>query len=191
MEQENKPNTPKSSNLVSFLLKSSCFIIVFFIIFYLFLPGISHPPKTRAKEIVCRSNLKSISLAVRLYSEDNNTDQALTSQSLPKPDKWNDLIVDYMRSAKPNMCPSVNKQDSKTCAFVLNKNLYDLKSPILAPSEIVLAFEGPVGWNQTGGAEDMVYRHGTEKEPICNVALIDGSVMRVNKSEAANLKWKP
>lgn len=182
MEQKNEPNTPKSSNLVSFFLKSSCFIIAFFIIFYLFLPGISHPPKTRAKEIVCRSNLKSIALSVILYSQDNDA-------KWPTAEKWNDMTVDYLGSKKPNMCPSVKKQEPKTCAFVFNHNLYELKGPI--PRDMVLAFEGPVGWNQTGGAEDMVYRHGTEKEPSCNVALTDGSVMRVRKSEAANLKWKP
>lgn len=189
MEQENKPNAPKSSSLISFFLKSFCFIIVFFIIFFLFLPSITHPPKTKAKEIVCRSNLKSISLVVRLYSEDNKTDQTLTSQSLATAEKWNEVIYPYLLTEKPNMCPSVKKQDGKTCTYLLNKNLYDLKGPI--PDDMVLAFEGAVGWNQTGGPEDMVFRHGTEKDPSCNVALCDGSVMRVRKSEAAALKWKP
>lgn len=184
MEQENKPKSKKLNFHAEWIIAIGIIIILI----ALLLPALEKP-KGPAKEIICLSNLKHFAMAVTMYYMDNEYGKVPTALSLPTAEKWNEVIYPYLLSEKPNMCPSVKKQEPKTCTYFLNKNLYDLNVPI--PTDMVLAFEGRIGWNQTGGPEDMVYRHGTQKDPSCNVVLSDGSHMRVKKSEAANLKWKP
>ncbi|MBW8016439.1 MAG: hypothetical protein FVQ82_09645 [Planctomycetes bacterium] len=183
MEQENLIKTSRAITVLEIIVIIAIIALIFFIISPMFHRG--HPP---AHNIRCMTNLRHIALSVILYYEDNANANTPTNLSLPTPDKWNDLTIEYLGDDSVYMCP-LEKQAPKTCTYILNKNLYDLKGPI--PPDVVLAFEGPTGWNQTGGPEDMVYRHGSDKDPVCNVALAEGSSMRVKKSEAANLKWKP
>jgi hypothetical protein len=187
MKQENKPKAepvkfPGTVRRILPLFPSLWLIPItmLFMVFAIILPMFQRP-RLPAKTIVCRTNLKQISLGVTIYSNDNDG-------AIPTAEKWNDLIFEYIADERPHQCPSIGKQAPKTCAYILNRNLYDLKTPI--PGDMVLAFEGPVGWNQTGGAEMMVFRHGTESVKCCNVALFDGSVTNVTEDEAAKLKWK-
>jgi prepilin-type processing-associated H-X9-DG protein len=180
MEQENEQVKSESSKLVRTLLKLSIAIAIIAFLIFLALPKM-HKDTELPRIVICRSNLRQISLSVLIYSQDNDG-------SLPTSEKWNDMIVEYMGNEKSYRCPLVEKQAKKTSTYFLNRNLRNLKEPNLA--DVVLLFEGQPRWNQTGGAEDMVYRHGKEKDPICNVAFADGHVERVKKSEAGKLKWE-
>ena len=57
------------------------------------------------------------------------------------------------------------------------------------PSDLVIFFESAPGWNQTGGADDVVTdRHG-ENNPGANVAFADGHVEFVEAEDIPNLRW--
>ncbi|MCF7955441.1 MAG: hypothetical protein K9M75_06535 [Phycisphaerae bacterium] len=138
--------------------------------------------KVHYKYEVCRDNLAEIAIGVLVYSSETT--------SLPSPDKWNDLIFEKVgEQLYEYQCPLI-EQTSKICPYVMNRNLSSIGGPV--PDDMVMLFEGPVGWNQTGGSEMMVFRHKDYKnDTVCNVALANGKVMTVDKNQAQNLKWKP
>ncbi|MHC4155524.1 MAG: hypothetical protein ACYST6_11470 [Planctomycetota bacterium] len=135
---------------------------------------------------MCRSNVHQLSLFMTFYTDDNNG-------HYPTTDKWCDLLVaSYPEAADPYIfiCPVVRDkmtQDSNQSCYVLNENILGMKASEIPP-DVVLLFEGPIGWNQTGGPELLTteYHKG---EGVC-VSLADLSVKFVRPDEFAELKWK-
>lgn len=176
--QNEETKTTKPANLSRYLIKAIVLLVTITLVCL-----ILFPPKPRnkiAKMIVCKSNLKGIALAIKLYTAEHE-------YRLSSHEKWNDLLTLYHKNNKILRCPAEKNQDDNICTYVLNNNVKKLKPPV--PSDLVIAFEGPTGWNQTGGSEMIVYRHIENTK--CNVLLADGTVIEVNETEAANLKWKP
>ncbi|MHC4858232.1 MAG: H-X9-DG-CTERM domain-containing protein [Planctomycetota bacterium] len=55
------------------------------------------------------------------------------------------------------------------------------------PGDLVLLFESAPGWNQVGGADDVVTdRHG---KPGANIAFADGHVEFVKAEDIPILRW--
>jgi len=59
------------------------------------------------------------------------------------------------------------------------------RDPIAGFLSGLLLFESKGGWNQAGGPELLT----TEHHDVCNVLLVDGSVMTVGPNEIGGLKW--
>lgn len=161
-------------------------LIVVVMLIYILLPRIPDE-RVISKVAICRSNLKQFALAIKLYANDND-------DRLPPHEKWNELLTPYLPDYKKIICPTEKKKDDKICTFILNKNLKNRMSlnnrMSKVPEDMVILFEGPTGWNQSGGPEMIVFRHG-KKEKKCSVALADGTIIQVNETEAKKLKWKP
>ncbi|MHC4060566.1 MAG: type II secretion system protein [Planctomycetota bacterium] len=135
----------------------------------------------------CRSNLHQLSLFMKLYADDNNG-------RYPTMDKWCDLLTkNYLPGVDPDLlfCPGARDkitQDSNQSSYVLNKNVLGMKVSEIPP-DMVLLFEGPVGWNQVGGPELLTTEY--HKDDGVGVSFTDLSVKFVSTNELAELKWKP
>ena len=134
----------------------------------------------------CKSNLHQLSLVMKFYTDENDG-------QYPATDKWCDLMVDtYFDSVEPDIfvCPgAIDKitQDSNQSSYVLNKNIVGMKASEV-PADVVLFFEGPIGWNQVGGPELLTTEY--HKDDGACVSFPDLSVKFVRPDELAELKWK-
>jgi hypothetical protein len=123
---------------------------------------------------------------MKFYTDENDG-------QYPTTDKWCDLLTkSYWPSVDPDLfiCPgAINKitQDSNQSSYVLNRNILSMKASEV-PADMVLLFEGPVGWNQVGGPELLTTEYHKD-EGAC-VCLADLSVKSVHPDELDELKWK-
>jgi hypothetical protein len=123
---------------------------------------------------------------MRFYTDENNG-------QYPSTDKWCDLLVDtYLDSVQPDffVCPGAldkRTHDSNQSCYVLNKNIVGMTTSEV-PADMVLFFEGPVGWNQVGGPELLTTTNHKDKGAFVSVADLRTKFVRPN--EFAALKWK-
>lgn len=136
--------------------------------------------RDQAKTIVCKSNLKQLSLGVVMYADDNDGE-------FPTASEWCDLVFDYVDSNQQIFrCPAA--PEGIFYGYVFNRNLDGVKLHEVDP-QTVMIFEADGGWNKTGGADLATFdRHG---RPGCNVGFADGSVEFVPAERIGELKWKP
>jgi hypothetical protein len=134
--------------------------------------------KEKAQRINCANNLKQLALAVRVYAVDHN-------DQLPPAATWCDAIQGGTSSPKVFQCPS---EPGLRCAYAFNARLDSKKEGDIDP-QTVLLFESGVGWNGTGGA-GMLKPHKHSSRTV-NVALADGAVMQIPRSQLGTLRWEP
>ena len=80
------------------------------------------------------------------------------------------------------LCP---EDKTGPCSYAMNENIPAGANEL--PGDMVLLFESAPGWNQTGGADDVVTdRH---KRPGANIAFADGHVKFVKPEDIPNLRW--
>jgi hypothetical protein len=124
---------------------------------------------------------------MKFYTDENNG-------QYPSTDEWCDLLTkSYMPTMEPELfiCPGATDkitQDSDQSSYVLNRNVLGMKASEIPPN-VVLLFEGPVGWNQVGGPELLTTEY--HKDEGASICLADLSVKSVRPSEFATLRWKP
>ena len=124
---------------------------------------------------------------MKYYADENNG-------QCPSTDKWCDLLTkSYSPTMDPDLfiCPGAAQKitrDSDQSSYVLNKNILGMKASEIPP-DVALLFEGPIGWNQVGGAELLTTAYHKD-EGVC-VSFADLSVKFVPSRELASLKWKP
>ncbi|MHC4231430.1 MAG: H-X9-DG-CTERM domain-containing protein [Planctomycetota bacterium] len=71
------------------------------------------------------------------------------------------------------------------CSYAMNENIPADAGEL--PGDLVLLFESAPGWNQVGGADDVVTdRHG---KPGANIAFADGHVEFVKAEDIPILRW--
>ena len=129
-----------------------------------------------AKLIVCKSNIRQLDIAFLLYHEDNK-------MWAVKQD-WCDLIKPYIGEENSRV---FRCREDKTgpCSYAMNENIPADVNEL--PADLVVLFEAASGWNQIGGADDVVTdRHG---KPGANIAFADGRVEFVAAEEIAGLRW--
>ena len=159
---------------------SGFFLLMLPIYAALLLPALAQA-KQRAQSINCMSNVRQLSLAVMMYSSDNN-------DLLPRTNSWCDQITQYVRSADPFRCPT--GEGSLRSHYAFNAKLSGLSQiKISRRANTVMLFETEGGWNASGGPELMLKspRHG--KQFI--VAFTDGHVEQINEARLQNLRWDP
>ncbi len=137
---------------------------------------ISNRPYTHPLHIICKSHMRAIGIVFQLYAEENDS-------RLPTASSWCDLISPYIDSESWYQCPS---DRNARCSYALNKNLpAKLKE---TPPDMVVLFESPPGWNQTGSYETAVpdrHKKGS------NILFANGRVELVKPAELPSLQWTP
>lgn len=153
------------------------------VVFTLLLVAIMLPALTRAKDqaktIVCRSNLRQLSLALILYVEDNDG-------RFPTASKWGDLLLVYTGSDRELFsCPG---GPEGIYGYAFNKNLDGMRmSKIRSPGRMVILFEADAVWNDAGEADLAAFdRH---RRPGCNIGFVDGHIEFVPVERIGELKW--
>jgi prepilin-type processing-associated H-X9-DG protein len=127
--------------------------------------------------IICRSNLKMLSLATYLYHEYNKV--------WPDQTNWCDSLKPYTKEDDGSdfQCPV---DEIGPCSYAMNENIPTDANAL--PPDLVLLFESAPGWNQAGGPDDVVTdRHGN---PSANIAFADGHVEFVEAEDIPSLRWK-
>ncbi|UCH33137.1 MAG: hypothetical protein JSV65_11130 [Armatimonadota bacterium] len=130
----------------------------------------------------CLSNLHALSLAARMYAQDN-------SGRLPPADAWSDAIwgQGYITNRKALICPAAPELRS---GYAFNRALGGLQaSEIADPEQTVLLFDSDLGWNGTGGLEALCSppRHGG----VNIVAAVGGDASAVTPDDERHLIWQP
>jgi hypothetical protein len=147
-----------------------------------FMAGMTLPALAKAKQkaqrINCVNNMKQLALAVRMYAVDHN-------DQFPPAATWCDAIQGGTGSSKVFQCPS---EPGLRCADAFNAKLDGKKEGEISP-QTVLLFESDAGWNGTGGTGDLrPHKHSSR---TVNVALADGAVMQIPRSQLGTLRWEP
>jgi hypothetical protein len=144
--------------------------------------GLLLPALARAKQLAqtinCTNNMKQLGLAVKVYAVDHDG-------QLPPAATWCALIQTNVGSPRVFQCPS---ESTRRCSYAFNAKLDGKKDSEIDP-QTVLLFESDAGWNGSGGASALrPHKHSTL---IVNVALADGSVLQIPRSQLSTLRWDP
>ena len=134
----------------------------------------------KALEVVCRSNMKQLSMAAALYADENDGE-------FPTASEWCDLVFDYAGSNQQIFrCPAA--PEGIFYGYAFNRNLDGVKLHEVDP-QTVMIFEADGGWNETGVADLATFdRH---LQPGCNVGFVDGHIEFVPVERIGELKWMP
>ena len=146
----------------------------------LLLPALAKA-KNKATAIRCMNNMRQLSLAARLYADDNQ-------EWFPSATNWCDTLHKYAGTPKSFRCPLGDQ--SQRCHYAFNAQLAGVElSKIEFPVQTVLFFETDGGWNVSGGREMML----RQPRHLRTVALgfVDGHVELLNLSRLDNVRWKP
>ena len=149
-------------------------IAIVVLTFYIVYPIVHHGP-CGSPRVACAWTIHSIQMETTIFNQENEV--------WPNDNNWCDLLKPYIgENEKFWTCPS-----SKTgpCSYAMNENIPADANEL--PGDLVLLFESAPGWNQVGGADDVVTdRHG---KPGANIAFADGHVEFVNAEDIPILRW--
>jgi prepilin-type processing-associated H-X9-DG protein len=136
--------------------------------------------KQKAQTINCVTNVKQLSLALRVYANGNQ-------HHYPAATNWCDAIQADVGTPKPFHCPADFSNGRSSYAF--NAQLAGAEADQVNP-ETVMIFEADGGWNVSGGPELLPAkpRHGRN---TVVVGFADGHVESVTESRLGQLRWKP
>ncbi len=152
------------------------FVSIFFMT-ALTLPALARA-KQKAETIRCVNNMKQLALAVKIYALDHN-------DQFPPAATWCDAIQRNVGSSKVFQCPA---DPSRRCAYAFNAKLDGKKDGEISP-ETVLLFESDIGWNGSGGAGELKPHRHSNRSVI--VALADGTIRQIPRSQLDTLRWEP
>jgi hypothetical protein len=145
----------------------------------LLLPALAQA-KSKAQTINCVNNLKQLSIAIKIYSRDNN-------DKFPSAANWCDAINTTVGSPRVFQCPD---NLSLRCAYAYNKKVSGMEEGKVDPQTVVL-FESNLGWNGAGGPNDVAMRHRRQSNQLVIVGFADGSVQQIPASRLSTLRWEP
>ena len=135
-----------------------------------------------AQEIACGANIRVLGRAMMIYANDNDG-------NYPTASKWCDLLTEYSDTEysdyvneKKFQCQAASEGP---CNYAMNKNIEKLGEDI--PPDIVLLFESPPGWNQSGGPELLTTEN--HQGDGCNIFFGDGHVSLIKSKDTIYLKW--
>jgi prepilin-type processing-associated H-X9-DG protein len=134
--------------------------------------------KNKAQSIRCINNVKQLSLAVRIYANDNN-------ERYPAAKQWCDNITPFVGgSTEVFNCPL---HQGQRCSYAFNQKLDGKKENEVDPSTVMI-FESDLGWNADGDQDALITRprHGQY-----TIGFADGHVEQVSASRLRQLRWDP
>lgn len=153
---------------------------IFMILVSILLPALGQARGT-AQQMVCRTNLQTLSAAMMSYS--------LEFDSLPTPGQWTDLLVEYEDvDPKTFVCP--RDASSSDASYAMNEYLADLPAGDVPPNTVLL-FEADLGPNAAGGPQDVALRHAARGRRGAHILFADGSTEFVREDAIPRLLWNP
>ena len=129
----------------------------------------------KARTSACMSNLKQVSLAMLMYSQDYD-------ETMPPNDRWPEGLQPYLHNNQLFVCPSDESPHATgvegwPLSYTFSERLDGTNlMNILRPAEEVAIFDGSV---LSGGREDVEFRH--EGEAV--VGFTDGHVSAIPRSD--------
>lgn len=137
--------------------------------------------KTKAQGIMCMSNLRQLSLGLRMYADDNK-------DRLPAGTNWCAAIQSYLGGGQPFKC--ANGDPSQRCHYAFNARLSGVEpGKIKAPAQTVLVFEIEGGWNVSGGPETLIQKPRHAR--AVGLAFVDGHSEIAMPQRLQNVRWEP
>lgn len=134
-----------------------------------------HPPKA-----VCNVRIRSLGIYCLVY--------LMEKGSWIDKNSWCDSVKSYVDEGTGErgniyLCPN---DKVGPCSYAMNENVPANTAEL--PDDLVILFESSPGWNQAGGADDVVTdRH--EKRGA-HIVFADGHVEFVEEEQIPLLKWK-
>ena len=140
-----------------------------------------------AAHAACAGNLRAVRTAMMAYCADYDG-------RLPLPLNWCDEVdarVDARYRAPDRKWYDCPRLRGDGCGYCLNAALAGLEIKAVGQPEItVLVFDGPAGWNLSGGPGDVDYRH----EPFrkgAHCLLADWSLSYIKRDGSRPARWEP
>jgi len=159
---------------------SAVFVLILPVFAGLLLPALAKA-KNKATSIRCMNNMRRLSLAARLYA-DNNLER------LPSAANWCDALQKYVGTTQSFQCPLGHQ--SQRCHYAFNAQLSGVElNKIESPVQTVLFFETDGGWNVSGGSE-LALKSPRHPGKVA-LAFVDGHVELVNVSRLEHVRWQP
>jgi prepilin-type processing-associated H-X9-DG protein len=150
--------------------------------FILLIPALLLPALSKAKHngdtSECLNHVKEISLAVRLYADENEG-------QCPSAINWCDAILPTLPKPESLQCPTRRNQKS---GYALNRRVAGRTLSSLPPDTVVI-FEVAGGWNVTGGRDELLPDSPHGRKFV--IGFADGSVRQVPTDELPTLRWEP
>ena len=150
-------------------------IIISIALFGLIVIGYKHSGQI-AMEIICRAKINQLSECILETSKANNNKYQNSN--------WCDLIKDEIDFEDTYRCL---RDKTGPCSYAMNENIPADANEL--PGDLVLLFESAPGWNQTGGADDVVIDRHYKNRLGGNIAFADGHVEFVEAEDIPNLRW--
>lgn len=160
------------------IIVSAIFLLMLPIFAAAFLPAFAKA-KQKAQTINCVSNVKQLSIAMRIYATDNQ-------DHYPAATNWCDTLRSHAGMTNVFHCPA--DSSGVRCSYAFNAQLAGAEVGKVAPGTVMI-FEANGGWNISGGEELMLAqpRHGR----LIVVGFADGHVEQVPASRLSQLQWNP
>lgn len=144
--------------------------------------------KAKANRMKSVSNLRIINNALQAYASDN-------VGKLPPADMWCDVVVRelgprFLVSPQDPEALAKFERGEKVSSYALNADLAGKNLGEINDFNTVLIFECNLGWNGTGGLDDL-RKHVPPDQ--WNISLIDGASFQANPNflQRRQIKWKP
>ena len=141
--------------------------------------------KEKANAVKSVVNARQLGVGVVAHAFDNDG---------KVPEKWCDAILQEVGTEKIFVSPQSSEAQAaaeagqKVSSYTLNAALVG-KSLVDVPPNTVLIFECNLGWNGTGGLEDL--QDNFDLPHSIAVVMADGSAKQVTPFELEQLRWKP
>jgi prepilin-type processing-associated H-X9-DG protein len=160
------------------LVLPAVFIVLAPLPLAILMPALSRA-KGQAQNVLCKANLRQLSLALIMYTDDNDG-------KFPNASEWGDLVDPYVGSNQQIFsCPN---GPEGIYGYAYNRNLDGIKRHQV-DAQTVMIFEADAVWNDAGGADLAAFeRH---PRPGCNIGFVDGHVEFVSVERIGELKWTP
>ena len=127
----------------------------------------------------CEMNVKLLQQAALMYEKDYSR--------LPDGSRWCDEIMPYGLHEGVFRCPSARGPSD----YAINSAVAGISSAAISqPAAVPSIFDAASGWNQQGGAADVVFRHKVYVD-YASMAFVDGRAKWVDASAIAGLTWTP
>jgi hypothetical protein len=128
--------------------------------------------------IDCEQNIKQISLALRLYADEND-------QQYPPAVNWCDAILRNLAGPEVFRCP---RQRGLQSAYGFNETIAGRKLSSIS-GDTVMLFEASSGWNVSGGPDQLAASPPHGRTYFFGFA--DGTVRKVSVEDLPALRWEP
>jgi prepilin-type processing-associated H-X9-DG protein len=160
------------------IIVSAIFVLMIPVFVALLLPALAQA-KQRAQTIKCVSNVKELSIAMRICAMDNKN-------HYPAATNWCDTLRSHAGMTNVFHCPA--DFSGGRCSYAFNAQLAGAEVDKASPGAVMI-FEANGGWNASGGEELMLAapRHGR----VIVVGFADGHVEQVSASRLSQLQWNP